>query len=467
MRWLSRLIGLASMVIIARLLTPEDFGIIAVTTAMVGLMESFTDLGVDIALIKHPDPKPKHYNTAWTFSILVHMLCASLIGLAGFFSLDIYGDPRYEWILYIMSLSMLLNGLGNVGFTEYRRNLLYHKDFQINVSTQLVGVFTTLALAFWLRSYWALVFGMLTRATIRVLLSYLMHPYRPRFSLSARQEMFNFSLWIMVRSVAIFLTNQADRLILGAFFYPALLGLYTIACELASMAVFEFLHPLGRVIFPALASKQNDADWVEKNIKKIFNITATIAIACGVGLAATAEQVLTLIYGYQYSEAAPMLFYLALLNAISGFNQPVGQLLILKNKTREFSIMFLLEGIVIVAVTFTLALYHYTLQEIIYARIAVVTLAFFRLFYLLRIFKSVSVLTIISAWIRPILAGSTMFTALYFFQREFSYIEPKMLLPFSISLGAITYSVVLTILWYLMRKPDGIETAIFSRLKRH
>lgn len=466
MRWFSRLSGLASMVVIARLLTPEDFGVVAVTTAIVGLMESFTDLGIDIALIKHPDPKRQHYDTAWTFSIIVHTFSAALIALAGFFSIKIYGDSRYEWILYMMSLSIFIGGFSNIGFTQYRRDLLYHKDFQINVSTQLIGISASLILAFWLRSYWALVFGVLTRSSIRVLLSYLMHPYRPRLSLSARQEMFNFSLWIMVRSVAIFLTNRADRLILGAFFQPALLGLYAISSELASMAVFEFLHPLGRALLPALASKQKDTGWVEKNIKQIFNITATIAVACGIGLAAISEQALTLIYGYQYTDAAPMLFTLAIINAIGGFNQPVGQLLLLKNKAREFALFFLLEGIATIIVTFSLSYYHYTLQEIIYARLAITTLAFLRLLYLLHLFKTIGVLTVIAAWIRPILAGAAMFACLYYFQAEFHYIEPKILLPFSISLGAMIYSITLIILWYLMRKPDGIESAIFSRLRK-
>lgn len=455
------------MAVIARLLTPEDFGIIAVTTAMVGLMDSFTDLGVDIALIKHPNPQRKHYDTAWTFSIIIHSLSTILIALAGFFSEYIYADTRYEFVLYVMSLTVFCNGLSNIGFTEYRRNLLYHKEFQFNVITQLLGVSYTLALAFWLQSYWALVFGMLARSIIKILLSYLMHPYRPHLSLAARREMFNFSLWIMVRSVAIFLGNQADRLILGAFFSASLLGLYTISSELALMAVFEFLHPLGRVLLPALASKQSDIGWIEKNLKKIFNITGTIAIACGAGLAAIAEPVLTLIYGAQYSQAAPMLILVAILNAINGSNQPVGQLLLVKDKAKELAIFFLLEGIATIVATLILSLYHYTLEEIIYVRIAIAVIASFRLFYLLKIFPSLHWLTVVSAWIRPIVAGTAMFAALYFFQLKFSYVEPKVLLPFSISLGAVTYSIVLIILWYLSKKPDGIETAIFSRLKRH
>lgn len=465
MRWLSRFMGLISMVFIARLLTPVDFGIIAVTSALVGLLESFTDLGVDTALIRHPKPLRKHYDTAWTLSMLIHIVVAALIAITGFFSPYLYSDTRYAWVLYVMSLAMFINGLSNVGCVDFRRNLDYHKDFQINLSTQLVGVICTLALAFKLHSYWALALGILVRSITRLLLSFLMHPYRPRFSLAASREMIHFSFWMMVRSVAIFLTNKADRLVLAAYFSPALIGLYTIANELASMAVFELLHPLGRVLLPALSSKQDDPEWLEQNIQKIFNITATIAVASGVGLAAIAEPVLTLIYGTKYSEAAPMLILLSLLNVIGGFNQPIGQLLLLMNKAREFALIFMFEGIATLILIFILSENHYDLKTIIYGRIAVTLLAFFRLFYLLRTFKTLRLLTILSAWIRPVTAGICMFIAIHFCQLELSRFSTKLVIPLSIFVGASTFITVLLILWYLMKKPDSIEYAILSRLK--
>jgi O-antigen/teichoic acid export membrane protein len=466
MRWLSRFMGLASIAVIARLLTPEDFGIIAVTTALIALMGAFTDLGADTSLIRHPNPKRMHYDTVWTFTIIIHTFTAALIALLGYYSLQFYSDPRYELVLYTMSCSMFISGFKNIGITDFRRNLTYHKDFQINVSVQFIGVISTIAFAFWLRSYWALVFGGLTRTVTFLLLSYLMHPYRPHISLSARKEMFGFSFWITVRSIAMFLSKKGDRLILAMYFSPAVLGLYAIAGELASMAVFEILHPLGRVLLPALATKQNDQEWLEFNLKKIFNITATLAVATGVGLASIAEPVLTLIYGWQYSKAADMLVSLAILNTISGFSQPIGQFLLLMNKAKEFALLFLVEGIVILTIVYLLSTNHYDLQTIIYSRLAISSLAIIRLFYLLRMTKSLSWLTILLAWIRPIIAGIAMFYTLHFFQQKSQGLSAEIIVPASIVIGALIFSTVLLSLWYLMKKPVGIEHEIIFRLRK-
>ncbi len=466
LRWLSRFMGLASMVVIARLLTPADFGVIAVTTAIIGLMDAFTDLGADTALIRHPKPERKHYDTVWTFTILIHTLSACLIVVAGFFSYKFYNDPRYEMVLYAMGATLFVSGLTNIGIADFRRNLDYHKDFQINVLVQVIGVISTVALAFWLRSYWALVFGGFVRMLAKLLLSYLMHSYRPRFSLSARKEMLGFSFWIMVRSVAMFLTNKADRLILAVYFSPALLGLYAISGELASMAVFELLYPLGRALLPALATKQDDRAWLESNVKKIFNISATLAMATGVGLAAIAEPALSLVYGAQYTQAAHMLALLAILNAISGFNQPIGQFLLLMNRARDFSLLYIVEGIATLAVVFGLSENHFDFQTILYGRLAVTALAFLRLFYLLKMFKSINFLTILSAWIRPVMAGVGMFFVLDFFQKKYHELPPGILLAVLIAIGALTFASILLMMWFIMRKPPGIEQELTQRIRK-
>lgn len=466
MRWLSRFMGLASMVVIARLLTPEDFGIMAVATALVGLLDAFTDLGVDNALIRHPDPQRKHYDTAWTFSILIHIFIAALIAVAGFFSAKFYNDPRFEPVLYAMSISMLIDGFTNIGFTQFRRNLAFHKDFQINVSIQLIGVIATMGFGLWLHSYWALVLGGVARSVTRLMLTYLMHPYRPRLSLSARREMFGFSFWMMVRSIAIFLTNKADRLVLAAYFSPTIVGLYAIAGELAEMAVFEILYPLGRVLLPALATKQHDQAWLEESIKKIFNITATIAMAAGMGLASIAEPVLHLIYGAQYIQAASMLKLLAVISLIGGFNQPIGEILLLMNKTRDFALIFIVEGIITLLVVYTLSVNNFDFQTILYGRLSVTSLTIFRLFYLLRTLKSITLLAILSAWIRPVIAGMVMYFVLHASQQMFPGLAPEFTILLSLLVGALTYSVALLSLWYLMRKPMGFEYELISRIKK-
>lgn len=456
MRWLSRFMGLASMVVVARLLVPADFGIYAVATAFIALLDAFTDIGTDIAVIRHKDPQQRHYDTAWTFKIILHCAAALLIVLGAPLAASLYADPRYEAVLQVLALSMLVSGFTNIGIANFRRDLQFHKDFQYNVLVQLAGVLTTLVLAFLFRSYWALVLGSLARSLVAAILSYLMQDYRPRLSIDARKEMFGFSFWVMVRSVALFLVGGADRLILGAFFSPAIIGMYAIASTLATMAVFELLFPIGRALLPGLAAKQGDTEWERRNLKKIFNGTATIAAAAGLGLSALATSAVTLIYGEQFAGAGPMLTILAISAAVGGFNQPVGQYLMVLGRTRELAFLFLLEGVAAIFLTYLMAKNDIGIQAILYGRLVVALLALARVAYLLRSVKVIQWSEVGKAWIRPFLAGLVMYMVLWWFQSAIT-LPDVLIVAIGIPVGVMVYVFTVFVLWHFMKRPEGIE----------
>lgn len=463
MRWSSRLMGLASMVVVARLLTPSDFGIYAVATAFIGLLDAFTDAGTDIALIRHENPQRRHYDTAWTFKILLHGTSAGLIALAAPIALYVYGDERYQAILLVLATSILIAGFANPGIADFRRDLRFRKDFQYNILIQVAGVLATVAFALLLHSYWALVLGGLVRSVTAVALSYWMHAYRPRLSLAARSEMFDFSIWVMVRSVAIFLTSSGDWVIVGAFFPTQVTGWYSIACSLATMAVFELLHPIGRALLPGLAAKQGDSQWEARNLKTIFGGTATIAAAAALGLSALATPVVTLLYGQQYAEAGPMLAILALSAGIGGFNQPVGQYLTVTGRVRALAIIFGLEGLATIVVTYLLASKGATMQSIVLGRLVIATIAFTRLGFLLREVHSIGWHDVARAWLRPFVAGAVMYTALSAAQR---FVSPSPLeaVLWGVPLGAAVYAAILFSSWKVMGCPPGIESELLERL---
>jgi O-antigen/teichoic acid export membrane protein len=483
MRWSMRFIGLLSMSVVARLLTPDDFGIFAVAVTMIGLLDALTDIGADTSIIRHTNPQRQHYDTVWTLKIAINSSMALLIALCAPLSSYIYADTRYKAVLYVMALSILMNGFANIGIADFRRNLQFQKDFQYNLLVQVVGATTTIAAAVLLRSYWALVLGGLARSVAGVLLSFVMHSYRPRLSLAAWKEMFGFSFWIMVRSLAIFLSGRGDRLVVGAFYSPTVVGWYAIAGDLAQMAVFELLHPIGRALLPSLAAKQEDKEWERRNLQKIFNGTATIAAAMGLGLAALAEPVMTLIYGANFTAAAPLLSLLALASAIDGFSQPVGQYLVVHGKTKELALLFVLGGVLSVGAAYVLAMHGVDIQIIGYARLAVSFFSLVRVFYLVRTLQSMHWQDIIVAWIRPLIAGVVMYAVLWGLQEILSVyhiaslitelgmpllwgedIHRLMMLSLGVPLGVLVYCGILIGIWYLMGRPLGIEEEIMQRV---
>lgn len=463
MRWLMRFIGLFSMAIVARLLVPADFGIFAIAVTFIGLLDAVTDIGSELAIIRHPDPQRQHYDTAWTLRVIMQSSMAAVIALAAPLAAYIYGDPRYLDVLYVQALSMFISGFGSIGIADFRRNMQFHKDFQYAVMVQVVGVAATIGFAILLHSYWALILGGLARSLFGTLLGYLMHPYRPKFSLSARDEMLGFSFWTMIRSVAIFLSGRGDRLVIGAFYSASIMGWYAISGDLAGMAVFELLHPIGRALFPGMALKQGDAEWERRNLVKIFNGAATISVAAGVGVAALSLPVLAVVYGSQFAPAAPMLQIFALQSAVAGFSQPVGQYFAVLGKTRELAVLYIFQGIIAVGTAYLLATHHADILTIIYAQLGVSLLGLLRLFLLLRVIKSLGWRDIVIAWTRPLLAGAAMYAVLIALQRTTSFSHGVDLM-LGIPLGALVFCGALFAAWSLMGRPPGIEGEVIARL---
>lgn len=463
MRWLMRFIGLFSMAIVARLLAPADFGIFAIAVTFIGLLDAVTDIGTDLAIIRHPNPQQKHYDTAWTLQIIMRSSMAAVIVLAAPLAVHIYGDSRYLGVLSVLAFSLFISGFGNIGIANFRRDMQFHKDFQNSVMVQIVGVTATIGFAFLLHSYWALVLGGLARSVFGTLLSYLMHPYRPKFSLSARHEILGFSFWTMIRSVAIFLSGKGDRLVIGAFYGTSTIGWYAVSGDLAGMAVFELLHPISRALFPGMALKQGDAEWEGRNLVKIYNGAATISVAAGVGLAALALPSLLVVYGDHFAAAAPMLQIIALQSAVAGFIQPLGQYFVVLGKTRELAILYMLQGIVSLGISYLLASQNADIQTIIYAQLGINCLALLRLFFLLRFIKSLGWRDIVIAWTRPLIAGAVMYSALTTLQRETSFSHGVDLI-IGIPVGATVFCGTLIAVWNLMGRPPGIEGELITRI---
>lgn len=488
MRWSMRFIGLISMSIVARLLTPDDFGVFAVASSLIGLLDATSDTGTDIAIIRHKNPQRQHYDTAWTIKIIVSSVIALLIAAMAPLSNALYptADDRYEKILEVMALSMFIGGFANIGIADFRRNLEFHKDFKYTLYVQVIGFATTILTAFLLRSYWALVLGGFSRSVFGVLLSFLMHSYRPRLSLEARRELFGFSFWIMVRSLAMFLTGRGDRLVLGAYYSTSLIGWYAIAGELAQLAVFELLLPIGRALLPGLAAKHEDQEWERRNLRKIFNGVASIATGMGLGLAALAEPTITLIYGENFSGAAPLLQIMALAFCIDGFSQPVGQYLIVHGRTRELAMLYIISGVFSVGAAYWLSIRGADILVICYARVGISLFSLLRVFYLLRSLRSMGWRDMLVAWFRPVAAGAAMFYALWGLHQLLNHysiadllmalqipwktgwgernMQRIALLAVGVPLGAAVYSGALLASWYLLRRPPGIEEEIMQRI---
>src|SRR6185312_6827363 len=177
-----RSLVLLNTLILARLLSPTDFGIVAMGSSVVAMLDLFTAFGVDVILIQRRDSNANHSNTAWTLNVASGTLVATLLLLLSWPLSLLYREPRLIPVVCVFAANSFVQGFENIGVVEFRKSMNFRREFLYLISKRLSTVAATIVLAFLLRSYWAMVFATLIGRLSGVGLSYVLHPFRPRLS---------------------------------------------------------------------------------------------------------------------------------------------------------------------------------------------------------------------------------------------------------------------------------------------
>jgi len=258
-RMLMRASGLINVMILARLLPPADFGVVGLTAALIGAFEAMSDLSMNTAIVRHPDPKKKHYHTAFTIGVMRGFLIGALALLCAEPLADFYGDERLRYVAWALALQSVIFGFTNIGIADFHRDFTFGKDFAYMAARKLGGSIASVgfALTIW-PDYRALVAGLLIGSIASVAASYILHPMRPRYSLEAFKELFGFSKWMLATNLLDFAHRRCDALIIGKTLGLTQLGFHALAMELANLVSDDFAQPLRRATMPGFAKLQSN-----------------------------------------------------------------------------------------------------------------------------------------------------------------------------------------------------------------
>jgi PST family polysaccharide transporter len=326
LRLLMRGLGVISTLILARLLMPEDFGLVALAMAIYGFSGLLGAFGLDAALIHKQDAADRsHYDSAWTMNLLYGALQGLVLALLAGPLAALFGDERLVPIVYILAGLAFLERWENIGVVDFRKELRFHKEFQYELPVRLLRFAVTVGLAFALRNYWALVAGMVAGRVFKVALSYAMHAYRPRLSLERAGELFRFGKWFLASNVFGFVNQRGDMLILGGLVGTTPLGFYRVGFEIANLPSSELVAPMVRAIFPGYAKAAANGE-LAPYVRRMLGAFALLAVPAGVGMALVADPLVTVVLGAKWQPAAPLMAVLAIYGVLSGLvraNHPV------------------------------------------------------------------------------------------------------------------------------------------------
>lgn len=456
MRLSVRLIGLASTLILLRLLEPQDFGIVAMATAVAAAIDVLRQFGFDIALIQNPHSGPGEYNTVWTLDVLFAVGCGALIALIAKPAAVFYSEPALVPLFYVIATITAINGLQNVGIVDFRKYLQFNREFHFLVAVKVIGFIVTIGLATWLRSYWALVLGMGSMAIASVILSYTMHPYRPRLSLVAVRRLFRFSKWIFINNISNLVKLRGADFVIGRIAGTRPLGLFTLAYEISNLPTSELVAPINRALLPGFSQISGDSARSSRAFVRAAAVMALLSFPMAFGISATAELLGTVVLGEKWLDAVPLMKILALSGAITAILSPIASALISLGKPRIVATMSLCNALTLVTVVIFLTQRHGAYGAVF--AILVVSIAFLPIyFFVASRYIRITRRDLGAIFVRPGAAATAMYIVVISLPRIFGHDALHLLL--SVGVGASVYVTLLLGLWVAWGRPQGSSEA--------
>lgn len=459
-RWVMRSIGMVSTIVLARLLVPEDFGLVAMAMLVVGLLDILTSFGVDIALIRNIEAERRHFDTAWTIQLMQGVLVATVLVVAAPFAASYYSEPRIVPVMQILALGVAAQGCNNIGVVAFRRDLNFVREFWFSVIKRLISFMVTLVLALLWRNYWALVAGVIAGQILGVFLSYAMHSYRPRFSLEAISEVWSFSQWMLIINIGDYLYNKADEFIVAGVAGSKHLGVYSMASEVSNMPTTELVFPISRALFPGYSKLAAEPQRFVYAYLNVLSFVALFATGAGVGIALVAHDLTLVVLGPKWLDAVPVIQWLALFGVIRAIYGQVGSVLMALGRVRSLAVLMWLQLIFLVPGA-TWAGVAGGIVGVAMVKVLVALLFGVILFYTLIQVMPISVMEIADCLWRPALAGLAMALAVNGLHADHE-VGSAISLMRDVAVGAVTYSFVIFLLWHLAGRPRGGEQFVLE-----
>ena len=328
LRILNRGLGFIRTIILARLLAPEDFGILGIAMLSISTLETFSHTGFHTTLIQKKDNIESYLNTAWTVSALRGTMLFVILFFSAPMIARFFNSSAATSVIRVIALFTLFSGLQNISILFFQKELEFHKQFIYEFAATLANLIVAIPLAFLLRNVWALVWGGLASSVVRLILSYTLHPYRPLIQLNRQKlkELWHFGKWVLGSTILVFLVTQGDDIFVGKVLGLTALGLYQLSYTLSNLPATEITHVVSRVTFPAYSKLQDDLPRVRSAYLKVLQFISFLSFPLAGAIFIFLPDFVSIFLGDKWTPmvpAAQVLVMAGLLRSIAATTGPI------------------------------------------------------------------------------------------------------------------------------------------------
>jgi lipopolysaccharide exporter len=459
-----RSLGIVSTVVVARLLTPSDYGLVAMATALIAVLEIFRSFNFEAALIQRATVVKEDYDTAWTLNVAMGAILTFAALMLARPLADFYREPALIPVATTLAFVPLFSSAYNIGLAQYRKSMQFRPEFIYFTSRKFTTVVVTIPLAFWTRSYWALVAGILAGQIVSTAVSYRLHQFRPSMTFSQWRSLLKFSLWTLIGGGLTTARTRVSHFVLGRIGGADALGAYSLASDLGTMPTTELVMPLNRALFPAYAGMASDGRSLRMAYLRVLGVIAVFATAAAFGIYAVGGLLVPLFLGEAWVGVVPLLGPLAVFGLSISLQTNATAVYWGVGKPRLAAAIsaILLLIIVVPLVPFTARWGAFgTALACMIAGIVTVPVTFVLVGRLL----GLRARDFVGQLWRPLLAAGVMWLAVRWVVAALVDTNGWIALAASILCGLLVYCSLLSGLWWLAGRPDSAERFVIDMLR--
>jgi O-antigen/teichoic acid export membrane protein len=466
---LERSLGMISMLILARLLVPSDFGLMAMATSLVALLELITAFGVDTALVQRSEATPAHFNSAWTLNVCAGGAIATMMLLMSWPAALFYREPRVTPVICALGLAAAIQGFENIGVVTFRKEMRFDREFRFLLGKKLAAFCVTVPLALLWRNYWALVVGTIVGRFAGVMLSYILQSFRPKFSFSAVGDLMHVSKWLMVQNGLAFLKERSSDFIIGRFSGPHSLGVFSVSAEISNMPGTELVAPINRAVLPGYVKLANDPPALRREYISVMAMISLFAVPAVAGFAACAPFLVLLVLGPKWTEAANLIKILAFFGITQVLQSNAYSAFLAIGKPQVFAKINGVHVAILICLLVA-AVPLFGIQGAAWAYVATAAIILPVNFWFITRYLGLRQVEFVSHLWRPIVATALMYIGIRVLGPALpvAALSPKQAtasLMTCIALGVPLYAISIAGLWWLSGRPeDSAESFVLQKV---
>lgn len=372
-RTAGRVIDVVTLLILARMLTPADFGLTAIAVSIIAIVDMVLEVPLVQALTRLGEVGKTHLDTAFTIGLMRGGAIGVLMTGAAWPVALVYQDPRLFWLVIALALGPISRSLYSPAMVFHFRALDFRTAFIADLSGKVLASALSVGVLLAGGGYWAIVVSAVGSSLIPTLLSYILAPYRPIASLARLSDFTAFTGWFTASQILGAVSWQYDRVLLGFYLDKASLGRYTVASDFAVLPTQSIIGPAMRPVLAAFSTIAGNADRLRSAYLKAARLTMLIAVPAGLGIALTSDLIVAIVLGPQWMQAAHYLTWLALAVIPTAYCQPFASLTLAVDRPSLVFWSNLFDTLARI-ILMTAAFHGFGIEGILYARIVVALL---------------------------------------------------------------------------------------------